>query len=483
MQTSLHHRNPERGTLLIVAMLLCAAIGISLASYIQLSGTAVRVSNRAMYNNAAVNLSEQGIEEAMYSVNKMIADSTYTWSGWTHPSTAAWRKWQDVALGQGATAEYRVYVYNYDGTLAPKIVSRAIVTLGGATAAPIEKWIEVQLAKTSKFANGLVARNSIIFNGSNATVDSWNSDPNGNGSLIQPYSAGVRNDEGSVGSISVSTGAVLVKQADVWGYVCTGGSDPTTSVGANGSVLGSDSVSDASWTKATVDPARISTQFSANFDAVTTPADSALASLGNINATVTLPRASDSPNGIGQYAGYYVYDASQIRLVNDVVTISGKVLLRVSGDVDIGGGSGEIAISSGGTLALYTPGTVTMSGKGISNGTDANTSGDLAASELGQPINFQLWGTKTSGTQSIDIKGNGAFSGIVYAPQGSVTIVGNGAVNGSVVANNISLSGNAEFHYDESLANFGGGNPFRVSRWKELTLAADRSAYSSQLTF
>lgn len=483
MKTTLHRRHPERGSLLIVAMLLCAAIGISLASYIQLSSTAVRVSNRAMYNNAAVNLSEQGIEEAMYSVNKRIADPAYTWSGWTHPSTAAWRKWEHVPLGQGATAEYRVYVYNYDGTLAPKIISRAIVTLGGATSAPIEKWIEVQLAKTSKFANGLVARNSIIFNGNNATVDSWNSDPNGNGSLIQAYSAAVRNDEGSVGSISVSTGAVLVKQADVWGYVSTGGSDPTTSVGSNGSVLGSDSVSDASWTKATVDPARISTQFSANFDPVTTPTDSALASLGNINAAKTLPRGGDAPNGTGQYAGYYVYDASQIRLIGDVLTISGKVLLRVAGDVDIGGGSGQIAVGSGGTLALYTPGNVSMTGKGIANGTDANASGDLTTSELGQPINFQLWGTKTSGTQTIDIKGNGAFSGIVYAPQGNVSIVGNGAVNGSVVANDITLSGNAEFHYDESLANFGGGNPFRVSRWKELTLASDRNYYSSVLSF
>ena len=64
-----------------------------------------------------------------------------------------------------------------------------------------------------------------------------------------------------------------------------------------------------------------------------------------------------------------------------------------------------------------------------------------------------------------------------------MTIVGNGAVNGSVVANNISLSGNAEFHYDESLANFGGGNPFRVSRWKELTVASDRNYYSSVMTF
>ena len=43
--------------------------------------------------------------------------------------------------------------------------------------------------------------------------------------------------------------------------------------------------------------------------------------------------------------------------------------------------------------------------------------------------------------------------------------------------------GNAAFHYDESLGNFGGSNPYRVSKWKELTTAADRAAYASVLSW
>ena len=46
---------------------------------------------------------------------------------------------------------------------------------------------------------------------------------------------------------------------------------------------------------------------------------------------------------------------------------------------------------------------------------------------------------------------------------------------GSIVAEAISVTGDASFHYDESLANFGSGNPYRVSKWKELTSAADRN--------
>ena len=77
--------------MLIVAMLLSAIIGISLVSYMQLGRTALTISNRALYNNAAVNLAEQGIEEAMYGINQLVANSAYTWPGWTPASPNAFR--------------------------------------------------------------------------------------------------------------------------------------------------------------------------------------------------------------------------------------------------------------------------------------------------------------------------------------------------------------------------------------------------------
>ena len=54
---------------------------------------------------------------------------------------------------------------------------------------------------------------------------------------------------------------------------------------------------------------------------------------------------------------------------------------------------------------------------------------------------------------------------------------------GSFVANDIRLVGNAAFHYDESLANFGGANPYRVAAWKELTSGAARATYASVLSW
>jgi hypothetical protein len=116
------------------------------------------------------------------------------------------------------------------------------------------------------------------------------------------------------------------------------------------------------------------------------------------------------------------------------------------------------------------------------DGADAGTSVDQV-SELGQPKQFQLWGTKTSGTQTMAFAGSGLFSGVLYAPNASVSIVGNGAVCGSVVAGDIVLAGNAQFHYDESLAKLGADNPYRISKWKELTSATDRNAYASILNW
>ena len=472
MKTNLRQRDSRRGSLLIVAMLLSAIIGISLVSYLQLGRTALNISNRAFYNNAAINLAEQGIEEAMYSVNKAIADSTYTWTGWTISGANAYREWTGVALGQNTTASYRVYVYDYNG-VAPTFVSRARVTLANGTSAPIEKWLEVQLRKTSKFANGLVAKNSVTFSGNNATVDSWNSDPDNNSATAAiKFSPSVKNDHGSVGSISVSVSAVSINNADIWGYAATGGSLPT--IGPNGTV------GPFGTATGTMDLSHVSTDFTASFDPVTAPSGSYSNYGGAITTTVSLPRAGvDTVMGTGDYAGYYMITADSVSFNNKVLSITAKVVLQLTNTItaiDIGGGSGALDIASGAALQVYGSGDFKIAGNGVMNGGSTNATAN-------QPINCQFYGTKTTGVQDIQIAGNGVLNAVVYAPQGSVKINGNGDVGGSIVANDITCVGNAYFHYDESLAYFGGNNPFRISRWKELTSATDRATYASVINW
>lgn len=454
-----------RGSVLITALILSAIIGISLVSYIRLGRTALTISNRALYNNAAMNLAENGLEEAMYSINSAVANTSYSWSGdgWTvNPTTdRARRLWEGVRFDQNAVGEVRVFVYNYGGAGSPLVVARSRVTLGGGLLAgrAIEKWVSVQLRRTSRFANGLVAKDTIRFSGTNASVDSWNSDPdNSTATAAVPYSAASRRDNGSVGSISVAVDSVLVQNADIWGFAATGGALP--SVGANGLV------GPFGTTTGTMDMSRVSTDFSANFDPVAQPAG------GSAIAAVT------SATTLGAAGTTNVFVTSNINLsggASSKLVIQGDVTLYLTAAagtdaISLTGNAG-IEIAPGAKLVVYTAGNVKIAGNGLLNG-------GTTTATCNQPINCQFWGTSTSTTkQDFQIAGNGALSCIAYAPNASLKINGNGDVCGSFVANDITVVGNALFHYDESLGNFGGGNPFRVTRWNELNKPEDKAAY------
>jgi hypothetical protein len=71
----------------------------------------------------------------------------------------------------------------------------------------------------------------------------------------------------------------------------------------------------------------------------------------------------------------------------------------------------------------------------------------------------------------------------VYAPNGTIDITGNGDVKGAVIGDTITLNGQGNFHYDESLANFGGTNPFKVVKWRELVSQTQRDGYNTELDF
>ncbi|MCS6244057.1 MAG: hypothetical protein H2172_09405 [Opitutus sp.] len=389
MNTSRTSPASRRGAVLIVALLLATGLAIAIGSYLSITGTNLKISGRAFHNNTAMNLAETGLEEALWSINRNLEGNAAAWTGWTLAGSEATRTFGPVDLGQNTFGSTRVHVSNTTTSgSAPVIAVRASVT--PTNQAPIEKWISVVLRKRSKFANGLVAKESITFRGTNASVDSWNSV---SGGTIVPYSAGVRLDGGTVGSISVAVDAVLVKNADIWGYVATGFDDITNTVGAGGSILGADSAAKdkSDWTVATVDPDRVSTDFTSSMDPVTAPATTY--ALGSVSSGLTLPRSGDTPSADGKY----YYSTSSVSLNGsakspDNITItSGKnVVLVATGNIDLKG-NGEVRINDGGRLELYAAGDVSLAGNGVANGTSSATTATTK-----QPINFQIWGTNTT---------------------------------------------------------------------------------------
>ena len=468
MNSHFNTSHAQRGSVLIVALLFSIIIAISLGSYLTLSQSTLRMANRAFYYNGALNLAETGLEQAMWSINKAVAKNGSAWADWTIDGNTARQKLEGIDYGHGVTGEARVRVYNYTGSNTPHIVVRA--TLSAATMPPVEKWLEVGLIRGSRFANGLVAKERITFSGGNVTVDSWNSDPDHNlGTAAVPYSAAVRNDKGSVGSVSIQTSAIDISNSSIWGSAATGGAQPR--VGPNGSILNADSASadKTGWANPNVDPSLVSTDFTANFDPVAQPVATPA---GNVLGTGTI--------GVAGTSSTLCYTALSLSgNSSKVLTVEGHVTLILNAPAGTSAismsGQSSIRITDGSSLTIYTAGDVAITGGGVANDNPA-------------PITFQLWGTSTSTTTKQDIKvaGNGVLKAVVYAPNASVTANGggnSGNVMGSIVANDVTITGGSAFHYDESLANLDADAPFRIGYWSEILNVNDRAAYAADFQF
>ncbi len=440
----------EAGSILIVAMLLTALVALGLGSYLNLNLSSARLAHRTFHLHAAFNLAEAGAEEALWSFNEAAMNAPEPWKDWTQEGPSAWRNFNGFDFGANTTGSIKVYV---DSTVAaaanarPRIVSLSSVEAPGSS--PVTKMIEITLARRSPFANGLMAKDRISFSGLNTSVDSWNSDPDNDPETPPiPYSAPVRNDRGTVASASVVNTAVLINQATVWGFVSTGGELPT--VGTKG-LIGPFGTPEG-----TIHPGRVSTDFVANFAPVTPPEG------GTIITSIGATLGTAGETTLWRCPHFALRGNQTLTILGDVTLVltagSGARAIDVTGNA-------AIIIPDGSSFTVYVEGDVLIAGNGVAN---ANP----------HPASFQLWGVgENLSLQDIHIAGNGELKAVVYTPNASVKINGNGDVMGSVVAHDITFTGNAAFHYDESLANFGAGQPFGVVRWRSLTSEASRQPY------
>lgn len=444
-------RRRNRASVLIVALVVAALIAVGLASMLNLNLTSSRLAKRTLHSFAGLNLVEAGVEEGAWSINRAAGGDTAAWTGWTQSSGAAWRKFSDFDLADGSAASVKVYVNRFDPPVGaqPKIVALAAIARTGET--PVTKMLEVTLRRRSFFANGIVAKDSLVFSGTNPSVDSWNSDPDNNPATpAVDYSAAVRVDHGSVASGSGAVDALKINHAQIWGYASTGGAAPKV---LTGTIRGSTTP-----VGVTVDPTRVATDFNADFPAITTPTGGTLIPM--ISGTTSLGTAGTATT----------WRCPAIILAGtDTLTIQGDVTLVITAPSGSDGvkiaGLAEIVIPNGSSLSLYTESNVRIAGNGVTNGNV-------------QASSFAIWGTNTSPSgQDFDIVGNGTLRSVVYAPNAAVSVNGNGDVMGSIVGRDITFTGNAAFHYDEALAETGATAPFGIAKWRELTNAADRAAY------
>lgn len=468
----------RRGSLLIAAMLVSALIAISLGSYIKLATNSMSLANRSFYQNAAVNLAEVGIEEAIFSFNRLavvpVASPGDAWTpyGWTiQGDNSAVRTISGFTIGPGVTGVVTIYCsrHNPDRYDRPVVVSRA--TLSFPNSPPTSKFIEVTVRKRSLFPKGMLVRDSIDANGGNLFLDSWDSDPDHDSSTpLVPYSTGIRTPHATLATLNPANYKINLGNGAVYGYISTGG-------GAVSS--GPSAILTGNFSSTEFDSDRISTDFQAVFPTIDLPAPSPVNSITASLGATALPRGGDLAAADGVY--YYTFvSGTSVSSNNGTFTIADNVVLIMIAHAGVAaidlGGSSSATITSSGSLKVYTNGDVTINGNG--GFTNAN----------GKPGSCIFYGTNsgTPGSQSITLTGNGQISASIFAPNANVTMKGGGStgqIYGAIVANKVRMNGSTEFHYDEALGDLYPGNPYGIEKWRELQSASERTVYATRLSF
>lgn len=426
----------RRGGILLVAIAFAAISALTVGSFIKLAHHELRLSNVQFYSNESLNLAEAGLEEALYALNHE------RWEGWDTDNTDARMAVENIQIGRAATGTFRVLIEDRF-SLDPIITAQGDVTSGSGLTT--SKQIQITLRRITFFGNSITARHRVLFMGNNSEVESYFS------SEGRPGEAD-RRDNGSVASLSVDAGSVDLRNADIWGFVFTGGHQPN--VGPNGSILGEDSP-----TGERIDSDRVTTDFNADLPVAQQPNRADAIPLGPITETMVLPRPGTGEENIRDR--YVIYQTDRVNLTGRQLRIEGNVILIVDGNMDVSGGGGKLEVGEDSKLRLYSYQRMKISG-----------SAELV-NETHIPSNLIIFGMNPT-LQEFEIGGNASWEAAVYAPNADIELNGGGSegwMAGGVVGRNVKLNGGTIFHGDEDLAGFTEGFGFAMNEWSELERA------------
>jgi hypothetical protein len=482
-----HFHRPERGSVLIVSLILSAIIAISLTSYLNISVGSLRLANRAYYLNAAQNLVDTGLERALWSLNNEYqypSGANWTQGGFTSPSLNVYRgtfpTTSEYASGYyelsgGVKGQVKVWVggYNPPTVMTWHAVAQATITLGNGST--LTKMAEAYLQQRSFSDRGMIARNGISFNG-NVVIDAWRSrgSPYSLATDI-PYSTSVRLAQAQIASPKL----VTLQNADVYGFAAIGSNtvtyDATNQLGIDcgpsGRLRGV--FPPGSGSGPGIDNTRVTCDFTCSFPDVNPPTGSITALAAFTTGSYTLGSGQWSVPSISLGGG------TDGVVVGPTAT---NATLVVYGDISLSGGA-KIKIYPGSTLKVYSDGNVTITGaSGIENGTSTVPNNPDCFTMLGLRTETQVVAVPSS-TQLWDVQGTGHLSCVIFGPNANIEVNGTGDTYGSIVGNRVDMVGSGNFHQDLSLASNLITGLWKVLKWRELSSATDRATYASNLSF
>lgn len=414
MKTNLRNSPAKDASILMIAIISTAVLGIVLLSYMVLIQWQSRSVARSQAWNGAVPAAEAGVEEALAHLNSVLGvtnTALWTRNGWALGGDGLYHT---TPVKRDLSGGY--YYVSFTPTVRPTIYATGYMTIPSLSA-EISRAIELKTTNTWLQANSLVARSNINMNGNNVTTDSYNSQ---NG----PWSQATSSTNGDVASMY---GIVGIGNADINGSAASG-PNGSISVGSQGHITGT-----------------TSSDFNMDFPVVPVPFTNGLPLPTATNKTYTL--------FTGQYTADINLPTSNGNSVpNKIVAAGNPTVLYVTGNFS----PSVVTVNTGATLSVYVAG---------------STMNLDIVNVTGRPYQFSLYGVGAT-NQSITINGNDQFIGTIYAPNASVTMNGGGNndldFQGALVVQTVTMNGQFNFHYDESLRTNGPPGIYKAVSWREL---------------
>ncbi|MBF0589481.1 MAG: pilus assembly PilX N-terminal domain-containing protein [Magnetococcales bacterium] len=219
-----------------------------------------------------------------------------------------------------------------------------------------------------------------------------------------------------------------------------------------------------------------------------------VASLVNSNRPTVGPVADEEIddddqtwNTVGPHA-FNNLDIKGNTTVNWDLSSVDEMTVYVGGDFNLQG-NGEINVTGSGTVTLFVEGEMSTSGNGAINlNVNADDNVTLLIYTLGRvsiggngvvnnstPTQCQIYTSFASTSDDpgsmTHMHGNASFNGALYAPLSTVHSNGNAATFGAIRGREITMTGNANFHYDEALGKIGvddGSGTVSKVTWREV---------------
>jgi hypothetical protein len=465
----------QQGNVLLGTMIVSGLLGVAMASYLKLVSQEYSIAHRSQSWNMAMPVAEAGVEEALTHLY-FNAPSNMVSDGWTQTNGNAFVKQRVLCQDEDQNAWYQVIIV---GTNNPIIFSQGYVRLRAQTN-DISRKVLVTTRRDGLFTKGMVAKEQIDLNGNGVTADSFDSaDPNF--STNGGYDPGKRKDNGDIASNSGLINSLDVGNADIWGSIATGPGGGVA-IGPQGSVgdlawlaSGTNGIQEGHYTSdMNVSFPTVAVPFT---DGYFTPTRQTIAE--TTITMVTNPVVVTTGNGNDKITTTNGYN-----IVTNIATANEPVyVLSASGNWMIHGGlDGSLIVRSNVHASLLVTDSFKFSAKqsikiesGASlkfymQGASADIGGQGIFNENGNPTNFFYFGLPSN--TGLSIKGNGGFTGIIYAPEASFTLSGGGKdledFIGASVTMSVNMNGHFNFHYDENLARLFCNRGYIVTSWQEL---------------